>query len=299
MKIKERISDDLNNEEGEIYGEFDGHEELDPIRLWLIEVGKRPLLSAEQEVELSKRIEAGDEEAKIILIESNLRLVVMAAKKYYRPGISLLDLIQEGNLGLIKAAERFDHRLNCRFSTYAFWWVRQAVSRFCANQGRTIRQPVHLHDRLIRLIKTIDRLRQELAKEPTAEDIAKKTGMLPEDVAIMLRYLPEPLSMEMPATEDPSSNLENVIADEDADDPEVQAIASDRRRKALDVIGKLPPREQEILKLRLGFVDGKAQTLEQVGRHLHLTRERIRQLEKKALAKLRLRHQDKLRELFT
>jgi RNA polymerase primary sigma factor len=273
----------------------------DSVRMWLREIGKTPLLSTEEEIELAKRIEnaAQDpeaaEEAKMILTEANLRLVVSIAKKYSGRGMSFPDLIQEGNIGLIRAVEKFDFRKGFKFSTYATWWIRQAITRAIADQGRTIRIPVHMVETINRLIKTSGHLLQELGREPTLEEIAREMELPVERVSEIIRIAPEPLSLETPIGEEEDSHLSDFVEDQEAISPAEAASNLILREQIEDVLGKLTPREREVLKMRFGLDDGYPRTLEEVGRHFKVTRERIRQIEAKALKKLR--HPSKSRKL--
>jgi RNA polymerase primary sigma factor len=273
----------------------------DSVRMWLREIGKTPLLSTEEEILLAKRIEnaaqdpEGAEEAKMILTEANLRLVVSIAKKYSGRGMSFPDLIQEGNIGLIRAVEKFDYRKGYKFSTYATWWIRQAITRAIADQGRTIRIPVHMVETINRLIKTSGHLLQELGREPTLEEIAREMELPVERVSEIIRIAPEPLSLETPIGEEEDSHLSDFVEDQEAISPAEAASNLILREQIEDVLGKLTPREREVLKMRFGLDDGYPRTLEEVGRHFKVTRERIRQIEAKALKKLR--HPSKSRKL--
>ncbi|HQE49735.1 MAG TPA: RNA polymerase sigma factor RpoD [Fervidobacterium sp.] len=259
----------------------------DPVRMYLREIGKVSLLTKEEEVELAKRIEAGDEEAKKKLIEANLRLVVSIAKKYIGRGLSFLDLIQEGNLGLIRAVEKFDYRKGFKFSTYATWWIRQAITRAIADQARTIRIPVHMVETINKLIRVSRQLVQQLGREPTVEEIAQALELPPEKVEDIQRIAQKPVSLETPIGEEEDSQLGDFIEDEDSPDPE-EATASQLLREQLEeMLGELTEREREVLRLRFGLEDGRSHTLEEVGKRFNVTRERIRQIEAKALRKLR------------
>jgi RNA polymerase primary sigma factor len=272
----------------------------DSVRMWLREIGKTPLLSNEEEIDLAKRIEDKShpervDEAKMILTEANLRLVVSIAKKYSGRGMSFPDLIQEGNIGLIRAVEKFDYRKGFKFSTYATWWIRQAITRAIADQGRTIRIPVHMVETINRLIKTSGHLLQELGREPTLEEIAREMELPVERVSEIIRIAPEPLSLETPIGEEEDSHLSDFVEDQEAISPAEAASNLILREQIEDVLAKLTPREREVLKMRFGLDDGYPRTLEEVGRHFKVTRERIRQIESKALKKLR--HPSKSRKL--
>jgi len=259
----------------------------DPVRMYLKEIGRVPLLSAEEEVELAKRIEQGDEEAKRRLAEANLRLVVSIAKRYVGRGMLFLDLIQEGNLGLLKAVEKFDYRKGFKFSTYATWWIRQAITRAIADQARTIRIPVHMVETINKLIRVSRQLLQELGREPTPAEIAERMG-LPEDrVREILKIAQEPVSLETPIGEEEDSHLGDFIEDQEAPAPAEAASYLMLKEQLEDVLDTLTPREEKVLRLRFGLDDGRARTLEEVGQVFGVTRERIRQIEAKALRKLR------------
>ena len=259
----------------------------DPVRMYLREIGRIPLLSYDEELELAKKVLAGDEAAKQKLAESNLRLVVSIAKKYIGRGMNFLDLIQEGNLGLIKAVDKFDQSKGYKFSTYATWWIRQAITRAIADQARTIRIPVHMVETINKLIRTSRHLLQTLGREPTPEEIAAELEMPVEKVREVLKVSQEPISLETPVGEEDESNLGNFIPDEDAPSPAAQAADVLLREHIEDVMQTLTPREAKVLKLRFGLQDGRMRTLEEVGREFQVTRERIRQIEAKALRKLR------------
>jgi len=259
----------------------------DPVRMYLREIGRVPLLSAEEEVALAERIEQGDEEAKRLLTEANLRLVVSIAKRYVGRGMLFLDLIQEGNLGLIKAVEKFDHRKGFKFSTYATWWIRQAITRAIADQARTIRIPVHMVETINKLIRVSRQLLQELGREPTPEEIAAEMDMPVERVREILKIAQEPVSLETPIGEEEDSHLGDFIEDEDAPAPAEAASFIMLREQLEDILDTLTPREQKVLRLRFGLDDGRTRTLEEVGQVFGVTRERIRQIEAKALRKLR------------
>ena len=259
----------------------------DPVRMYLKEIGKVPLLSAEKEVELAKRMEQGDEYAKQKLCEANLRLVVSIAKKYVGRGMLFLDLIQEGNLGLIKAVDKFDYTKGYKFSTYATWWIRQAITRSIADQARTIRIPVHMVETINKLIRVSRQLLQENGREPTPDEIAEEMGITVEKVREILKIAQEPVSLESPIGEEEDSHLGDFIPDEDAPAPAEAAAFSMLKEQLVEVLNTLTEREQKVLKLRFGLEDGRARTLEEVGKEFDVTRERIRQIEAKALRKLR------------
>lgn len=258
----------------------------DPVRMYLKEIGKVPLLTGDEEIELARRMELGDESAKHRLCEANLRLVVSIAKRYVGRGMLFLDLIQEGNLGLIKAVDKFDWRKGYKFSTYATWWIRQAITRSIADQARTIRIPVHMVETINRLIRISRQLLQELGRDPTPEEIAQQMDISPDKVREILKIAQEPVSLETPIGEEEDSHLGDFIPDEDVPAPADVAAYSMLREQILEVLGTLTDREQAVLKLRFGIEDGRARTLEEVGREFDVTRERIRQIEAKALKKL-------------
>ncbi len=259
----------------------------DPVRMYLKEIGKVPLLTAEEEIELAKRMEKGDAEAKRRLAEANLRLVVSIAKRYVGRGMLFLDLIQEGNLGLIKAVEKFDFRRGFKFSTYATWWIRQAITRAIADQARTIRIPVHMVETINKLIRVSRQLLQELGREPQPEEIAKEMNMPVEKVREIMKISQEPVSLETPIGEEEDSHLGDFIPDDDAPAPAEAAAYTLLKEQLIDVLDTLTPREEKVLRLRFGLDDGRARTLEEVGKEFNVTRERIRQIEAKALRKLR------------
>ena len=259
----------------------------DPVRMYLKEIGKVPLLSGEEEIAFSKLMEEGDEEAKKRLVESNLRLVVSIAKRYMGRGMSFLDLIQEGNLGLIKAVEKFDYRKGYKFSTYATWWIRQAITRAIADQARTIRIPVHMTETINKLIRVSRQLLQELGTEPTPDEIAREMDMPVDRVREIMKLSQEPVSLETPVGEEEDSHLGDFLQDENAPIPADAAAFTLLREQLLEVLETLTEREQKVIRLRFGLDDGRARTLEEVGREFHVTRERIRQIEAKALRKLR------------
>ena len=266
---------------------FDGISVDDPVRMYLREIGKIPLLSYEKELELAKRILENDEEAKQELAEANLRLVVSIAKKYVGRGMLFLDLIQEGNMGLIKAVEKFDYTKGFKFSTYATWWIRQAITRAIADQARTIRIPVHMVETINRLIRTSRHLLQQLGREPSPEEIAKEMDLPVEKVMEIQKIAQDPVSLETPIGEEDDSHLGDFIQDEDSPAPHDAASYTLLREQLEDVMSTLTLREAKVLKLRFGLEDGKARTLEEVGKEFDVTRERIRQIEAKALRKLR------------
>ncbi len=300
-----RISDDddddiLITEEDDIEVEKidlsvpDGVSIEDPVRMYLKEIGKVPLLSAEEEIDLAKRMELGDQEAKKRLAEANLRLVVSIAKRYVGRGMLFLDLIQEGNLGLIKAVEKFDYRKGYKFSTYATWWIRQAITRAIADQARTIRIPVHMVETINKLIRVSRQLLQELGREPTPEEIAEEMAMPVERVREILKISQEPVSLETPIGEE-DSHLGDFIQDDNVPVPAEAAAFTLLKEQLQEVLGTLTEREQKVLTLRFGLDDGRARTLEEVGKVFNVTRERIRQIEAKALRKLR--HPSRSRKL--
>ena len=273
----------------------DGISIEDPVRMYLKEIGKVPLLSADEEVELAKRMAEGDEDAKKRLAEANLRLVVSIAKRYVGRGMLFLDLIQEGNLGLIKAVEKFDYHKGFKFSTYATWWIRQAITRAIADQARTIRSPVHMVETINKLIRVSRQLLQELGREPTPEEIAAELDMPVERVREILKISQEPVSLETPIGEEEDSHLGDFIQDDNVPVP-AEAAAQTLLKEQLDeVLDTLTEREQKVLRLRFGMDDGRARTLEEVGKEFDVTRERIRQIEAKALRKLR--HPSRSRKL--
>ena len=266
---------------------YEGINVDDPVRMYLREIGKIPLLSYEEEAELAQRILKGDEEAKQKLAESNLRLVVSIAKKYVGRGMLFLDLIQEGNMGLIKAVEKFDYNKGFKFSTYATWWIRQAITRAIADQARTIRIPVHMVETINKLIRTSRQLLQQNGREPTPEEIAKEMEISVEKVMEIQKIAQDPVSLETPIGEEDDSHLGDFIQDEDSPAPQDSAAHTLLREQLEEVMDTLTPREAMVLKLRFGLEDGKARTLEEVGKQFDVTRERIRQIEAKALRKLR------------
>ncbi len=300
-----RISDDeddiLLEEEDEVEVEQidlsvpDGVSIEDPVRMYLKEIGKVPLLSAEEEIELAKRMELGDMEAKQRLAEANLRLVVSIAKRYVGRGMLFLDLIQEGNLGLIKAVEKFDYRKGYKFSTYATWWIRQAITRAIADQARTIRIPVHMVETINKLIRVQRQLLQELGREPVPEEIAAEMNMPVERVREIMKISQEPVSLETPIGEEEDSHLGDFIQDEQVPVPADAAAFTLLKEQLEEVLNTLTDREKKVLTLRFGLEDGRARTLEEVGKEFNVTRERIRQIEAKALRKLR--HPSRSRKL--
>ena len=259
----------------------------DPVRMYLKEIGKVPLLTAEEEIEIAKQLEAGDESAKQKLAEANLRLVVSIAKRYVGRGMLFLDLIQEGNLGLIKAVEKFDYRKGFKFSTYATWWIRQAITRAIADQARTIRIPVHMVETINKLIRVSRQLLQEYGREPTPEEIAREMGISEAKVREIIKIAQEPVSLETPIGEEEDSHLGDFIPDEDAPAPAEAASFALMKEQLMDVLDTLTPREEKVLRLRFGLDDGHQRTLEEVGKEFNVTRERIRQIEAQALRKLR------------
>ncbi len=259
----------------------------DPVRMYLKEIGRVPLLKANEEIELAKRIEAGDEDAKRELAEANLRLVVSIAKRYVGRGMLFLDLIQEGNMGLIKAVEKFDYRKGFKFSTYATWWIRQAITRAIADQARTIRIPVHMVETINKLIRVSRQLLQDLGREPTPEEIALEMDITPEKVREIQKIAQEPVSLETPIGEEDDSHLGDFIEDHDAPAPADMAAYELLKEELEDVLETLTEREEHVLRLRFGLDDGRTRTLEEVGKVFGVTRERIRQIEAKALRKLR------------
>ncbi len=267
----------------------------DPVRMYLKEIGKVPLLSAEEEIELAQRMEDGDEAAKKKLAEANLRLVVSIAKRYVGRGMLFLDLIQEGNLGLIKAVEKFDYHKGYKFSTYATWWIRQGITRAIADQARTIRIPVHMVETINKLIRVSRQLLQELGREPSPEEIAEEMNMPVDRVREILKISQEPVSLETPIGEEEDSHLGDFIQDENVPVPAEAAAFTLLKEQLVEVLGTLTEREQKVLCLRFGLEDGKARTLEEVGKEFNVTRERIRQIEAKALRKLR--HPSRSRKL--
>ena len=279
--------EDLNIEQAFDDTSFEGINLDDPVRMYLREIGRIPLLSYEEETELAKKVLKGDEEAKQKLAEANLRLVVSIAKKYVGRGMLFLDLIQEGNMGLIKAVEKFDYTKGFKFSTYATWWIRQAITRAIADQARTIRIPVHMVETINKLIRTSRHLLQQMGREPTPEELAKELDMSVEKVQEIQKIAQDPVSLETPIGEEDDSHLGDFIQDDDSPAPQDVAAYTLLREQLEEVMGTLTPREAKVLRLRFGLDDGKARTLEEVGKEFDVTRERIRQIEAKALRKLR------------
>lgn len=265
----------------------DNYSTDDPVRMYLKEIGKVPLLTPEEEVELAIKMAEGNEEAKKRMAEANLRLVVSIAKRYVGRGMLFLDLIQEGNLGLIKAVEKFDYVKGFKFSTYATWWIRQAITRAIADQARTIRIPVHMVETINKVIRVSRQLLQELGHDPSAEEIAAEMNMPVEKVRDILKIAQEPVSLETPIGEEEDSHLGDFIPDEDASEPSEAASFSLLKEQLMEVMDTLTPREKKVLELRFGILDGRTRTLEEVGKEFNVTRERIRQIEAKALRKLR------------
>ena len=311
LRITENSADDLMLDDDMDIDGLDDEEEVeldkidlsvpegvsieDPVRMYLKEIGKVPLLSAEEEIELAKKMEQGDENAKKRLAEANLRLVVSIAKRYVGRGMLFLDLIQEGNLGLIKAVEKFDYRKGYKFSTYATWWIRQAITRAIADQARTIRIPVHMVETINKLIRVSRQLLQELGREPTPEEIAEEMDMPVDRVREILKISQEPVSLETPIGEEEDSHLGDFIQDDNVPVPADAAAFTLLKEQLVEVLGTLTEREQKVLRLRFGLYDGRARTLEEVGKEFNVTRERIRQIEAKALRKLR--HPSRSRKL--
>ena len=259
----------------------------DPVRMYLKEIGRVPLLAMEEELELAQKMSDGDESAKKRLVEANLRLVVSIAKRYVGKGMFFLDLIQEGNLGLIKAVDKFDYQKGYKFSTYATWWIRQAITRAIADQARTIRIPVHMVETIHKVSRVTRQLLQENGREPTAEEIAKSLGMSADKVREIMKVAQDPVSLETPIGEEEDSHLGDFIPDEDSPAPAEAASQAMLREQLIEVLRTLTPREEQVLTLRFGLEDGRPRTLEEVGRVFNITRERIRQIEAKALRKLR------------
>ena len=259
----------------------------DPVRMYLKDIGKIDLLSAEREMELAERISLGDQEAKTKLVEANLRLVVSIAKRHVDKGMYFLDLIQEGNLGLMKAVEKFDYRKGYKFSTYATWWIRQSITRAIADQARTIRIPVHMVETIHKVSRTSKQLLQEFGRDPTTEEIAERLAMPPERVREIMKIAQAPVSLETPVGEEEDSHLGDFVEDTETPTPAENASRSMLQEQLAEVLHTLTPREEEVIRLRYGLADGHSHTLEEVGSHFHITRERFRQIEAKALRKLR------------
>ena len=293
-EIEEVTEEEIVETEAEIIADSN-YSTDDPVRMYLKEIGKVPLLTADEEVELATKMSEGDEEAKRRMAEANLRLVVSIAKRYVGRGMLFLDLIQEGNLGLKKAVEKFDYTKGYKFSTYATWWIRQAITRAIADQARTIRIPVHMVETINKVIRVSRQLLQELGHDPSAEEIAKEMGMPVEKVRDILKIAQEPVSLETPIGEEEDSHLGDFIPDEDASEPSEAASFSLLKEQLMEVLDTLTPREKKVLELRFGIVDGRTRTLEEVGKEFNVTRERIRQIEAKALRKLR--HPSRSRKL--
>ena len=286
MEIPDDITSDISELESDL-GSTEGVAIDDPVRMYLKEIGKVPLLSAAEEIEIAKRMADGDQDAKKQLAEANLRLVVSVAKRYVGRGMLFLDLIQEGNLGLIKAVEKFAYRKGYKFSTYATWWIRQAITRAIADQARTIRIPVHMVETINKLIRVNRQLLQEYGREPRPDEIAREMGISEEKVREIIKVAQEPVSLETPIGEEEDSHLGDFIPDDDAPAPAEVAAFTLLKEQLMEVLDTLTPREEKVLRLRFGLDDGKARTLEEVGREFNVTRERIRQIEAKALRKLR------------
>ena len=282
-EIEEVTEDELKNADAIA----DSYATDDPVRMYLKEIGKIPLLTPEEEIELAIRMSQGDEEAKRRMAEANLRLVVSIAKRYVGRGMLFLDLIQEGNLGLIKAVDKFDYTKGYKFSTYATWWIRQAITRAIADQARTIRIPVHMVETINKVIRVSRQLLQELGHDPSPEEIAEEMGMPVDKVREILKIAQEPVSLETPIGEEEDSHLGDFIPDEDASEPSEAASYTLLREQLDSVLSTLTPREEKVLRLRFGLEDGRTRTLEEVGKEFNVTRERIRQIEAKALRKLR------------
>ena len=283
----EEIDEVTEEEIAEADSMVDSYSTDDPVRMYLKEIGKVSLLTQEEEIELAVRISQGDEEAKRRMAEANLRLVVSIAKRYVGRGMLFLDLIQEGNLGLIKAVEKFDYTKGYKFSTYATWWIRQAITRAIADQARTIRIPVHMVETINKVIRVSRQLLQELGHDPSAEEIAAEMNIPVEKVRDILKIAQEPVSLETPIGEEEDSHLGDFIPDEDASEPSEAASFSLLKEQLMSVLATLTPREEKVLRLRFGIEDGRTRTLEEVGKEFNVTRERIRQIEAKALRKLR------------
>ncbi len=284
------VPEDINEEIAAIETALSSTEGInidDPVRMYLKEIGRVPLLTADQEVEIAKRMEQGDPDAKHELAEANLRLVVSIAKRYVGRGMLFLDLIQEGNLGLIKAVEKFDYQKGYKFSTYATWWIRQAITRAIADQARTIRIPVHMVETINKLIRVNRQLVQDLGRDPRPDEIAKEMGISEDKVREIIKIAQEPVSLETPIGEEDDSHLGDFIPDDEAPAPAEAVAVTLLKEQLMEVLNTLTPREAKVLRLRYGLDDGKARTLEEVGKEFNVTRERIRQIEAKALRKLR------------
>jgi len=284
------VAEDINEEIAEVESDVAAAEGIaidDPVRMYLKEIGKVPLLTTQEEIEIARRMADGDESAKKQLAEANLRLVVSVAKRYVGRGMLFLDLIQEGNLGLIKAVEKFDYRKGYKFSTYATWWIRQAITRAIADQARTIRIPVHMVETINKLIRVNRQLLQEYGREPRPDEIAREMGISEDKVREIIKVAQEPVSLETPIGEEEDSHLGDFIPDDDAPAPAEVAAFTLLKEQLMEVLDTLTPREEKVLRLRFGLDDGKARTLEEVGKEFNVTRERIRQIEAKALRKLR------------
>jgi RNA polymerase primary sigma factor len=289
---------EINSEQSEQPEEVAEHSVVvDSVANYLREIAKIPRITPKQEIELAKRIEEGDEGAKRRMIEANLRLVVSVAKHYLNQGFPLLDLIQEGNIGLIRAVEKFDYRKGYRFSTYAVWWIRQAVTRALSDRGRTIRVPVHVYEEMSKLSAAVDYLRQELGEDPTAESISEEVGMTPEKVAGLMHVVQQPISLETTLGSDDEHTLGDFTEDTGATSPVESAVESTMRHDVSALLNRLPDRERQVLELRYGITDGRSRTLMEVSREFGLTRERIRQIEAQALNRIRgLQEIESLRE---
>ncbi len=285
--MDEVVDEEVNPQEDLSLAVPEGISIDDPVRMYLKEIGKVPLLSADEEITLAQRMEAGDEIAKRKLVEANLRLVVSIAKRYVGRGMLFLDLIQEGNLGLIKAVEKFDYQKGYKFSTYATWWIRQAITRAIADQARTIRIPVHMVETINKLIRVSRQLLQEYGREPMPEEIAKEMDIPVDKVREIMKIAQEPVSLETPIGEEEDSHLGDFIPDDDAPAPAEAAAFTLLKEQLMGVLDTLTAREEKVLRLRFGLDDGRARTLEEVGKEFNVTRERIRQIEAKALRKLR------------
>ena len=289
-ELKEIEQDARNFDSTENMDKYFSQEGLaidDPVRMYLKEIGKIPLLTPEREAELAERISLGDKQAKDELIEANLRLVVSIAKRHVGKGMYFLDLIQEGNLGLIKAVEKFDHSKGYKFSTYATWWIRQAITRAIADQARTIRIPVHMVETIHKVSRTTRQLLQELGREPTTDEVAEALGMTADKVREIMKIAQDPVSLETPIGEEEDSHLGDFVEDNDSPAPSDSASYSLLREQLCNILHTLTPREEQVIKLRFGLEDGRPRTLEEVGKKFEITRERIRQIEAKALRKLR------------